>query len=104
MNEKFFELIKKYSEKVERQIIGCGLSSADSESLQTEVNKIVQKFCDINIGPRPCTDFESPEYEQWYREMLVFGEIAKYIGHAFGDKSFNYCTPKNLKNHYGPRD
>lgn len=103
MNEKFFGLIKKYSGKIEQQAIGCGLSSSDRVNLKTEVDQIIQKFCDINIGPMP-TDFESPEYEQWYRETMVFEEIVKYIGYSFGSKSFNYRTPKNLKNHYGSRD
>ena len=103
MNEKFFELIKKYSVKIERQAIGCGLSSADRLDLKTEVDKIVQSFCDINIGPMPI-DFESPEYEQWYRETMVFEEISKYIGYSFGSKCFGRRIPKNLEKHYGPHD
>ncbi len=103
--KKFIKkLIDKYSKRVEKDIIGCGLCWSDNEELDKEVEMYVNDLFSELIGERPTTDCSSPEYEQWYRRFLVFCEIMEKFGKKYGGKYAYFQTPKNLANRHGPRD
>ena len=104
MKEFINNIIDKYSKRVERDIIGCGLCCRDNELLDKEVESYVDKLFDELIGERPTTDCAAPEYEQWYRKFLVFCEVMEKFGKKYGKKYTYYPTPKGLANSYGPRD
>ena len=104
MKEFINSLIDKYSKRVERDIIGCGLCCSDNEALDKEVESYVDNLFNEMIGGRPTTDCASPEYEEWYRKFLVFCEIMEKFGKKYGRKYVYYATPKDLANSYGPRD
>ena len=103
--KKFIKkLIDKYSKRVEKDIIGCGLCWSDNEELTKEVEMYVNDLFSELIGERPTTDCASPEYEQWYRRFLVFCETMEKFGKKYGRKYVHFQTPESLANHYGPRD
>ena len=104
MKEFIKKLIDKYSKQIEKDIIGCGLRCSDYEALTKEVEMYVDELFSEIIGERPTADSASPEYEEWYRKFLVFCEVMEKFGKKYGRKYTYYPTPKNLQNHYGPRD
>ena len=104
MKEFINSLINKYSKRVERDIIGCGLCCSDSEALDKEIESYVDNLFNEMVGERPARDCAASEYEEWYRKFLVFCEIMEKFGKKYGRKYVYYPTPKNLANSYGPRD
>ncbi len=104
MKEFIKELIDKYSKRVEKDIIGCGLDSGDNASLDNAIEVFVDKLFDEMVGTRPTRDCAAPEYEQWYRKFLVFCEVMKKFGKKYDGRYIHFPTPKNLANSYGPRD
>ena len=104
MKEFIKELIDKYSKRVERDIIGCGLNSIDNVSLDNDIKAFVDKLFNETVGTRPTGDCTTPEYEQWYRKFLVFCEVMEKFGKKYGRRYMQFSTPKNLANSYCPRD
>ena len=104
MKEFIKELVDKYNKRVEKDIIGCGLCCSDNEALTKEVEIYADNLFSEIIGERPTKDCAAPEYEQWYRKFLVFCEVMEKFGKKYGRKYTYYPTPKDLQNHYGPRD
>jgi len=104
MKEFIKEVIDKYSKRVEKDIIGCGLDFGDNASLDNAIRAFVDKLFDEIVGTRPTKDCAAPEYEQWYRKFLVFCEVMDKFGKMYGKEYTYYPTPKNLANSYGSRD
>lgn len=104
MENKIKELIDKYSHRVEKEIIGCGLSVYNREDLKKEVNDELELLFNKVVGIRPDTGTNSPEYTDWYKRYLVFNQIFRSIEGKWLNGHEYYNTPAELQNHYGPRD
>lgn len=104
MKEFIKELIDKYSNQIEKEVIGCGLDYRDNELLDNDVEAYVHGLFVELVGERPTTDATAPEYEQWYRRFLVFCEIMGKLGKQYNRKYTYFPTPKNLATSHGPRD
>jgi hypothetical protein len=104
MKRKIKALVNKYYKKVKRDVIGCGLSYYDKEELTSEINELAYELYNDIVVQKPSTDISSPEYEEWYRKTLVFGEIMEELGKYYESYYSRSATPHALKNHYGPRD
>ena len=104
MKRKIKALVNKYSKRVEKQTIGCGLTCYDTEDLEKDVCDIVDSLVTYAVGYHGTSSIDSQEYEDWYKKQLVFDIIAKTIGKRYGHYTSNLCTPTRLQTYYGPRD
>lgn len=101
--EKFKELVEKYKDKVQKETIGCGLGPYTRDVKDAGIKLAEELFMSI-VGERPAGGSDTPEYLEWYKKALVFGDIIDPMGIRYGSYASNWTTPPSLQTHYGPRD
>lgn len=101
LKDFYKELVEKYWNKYQREIIGAGFDYSTKEDIRRDIDKYLDENDLYSIYNREEYENDTDEYVKY----VAFNDIKKYFGEmAAGRCKCNINTPKRFESYCSPRD